>query len=161
MCPELSMLWFFSFHKTISCLHMDLECFKLALSAPWDRSLWTFEAFWLVQAISINMSNCSSTPQAGPSSWFCENVCCCWMVIIDSCKCSTTPWSKRLRYSFALSAISDVQALPPKHCLFSLNFKMKLYQLQRAFTGRISWANTLKIIHLTSNFKNLVSRYNQ
>ena len=47
------MLWYCSFHRTISCLHEDLECYKLALwhyGQLWDRRLWTFEAFWLVQA---------------------------------------------------------------------------------------------------------------
>ena len=46
--PELLMLLFFIFHRTISCLHVS----GLALwhyGKLWDRSLWTFEAFWLVR----------------------------------------------------------------------------------------------------------------
>ena len=66
--------------------------------------------------------------------------------------------SKRLRDGFALSAISNAtkwvkaQLLPSEPCLFSSNISLnsswiKLYQLQTASTGRISWAKTLKIIN--------------
>ena len=44
--------------RTISCLHVDFECFKLALWPTLRQKLWTFEAFWLVQA--INMMNRSA-----------------------------------------------------------------------------------------------------
>ena len=56
LCRELLMLiWFCTFHRTISCLHVDFECFKLA---PWptlNRIFWTFEAFLLVHAIMTKL----------------------------------------------------------------------------------------------------------
>ena len=74
LCPELLMLWFCSFHRTRSCLHVDFECYKLALWQTLRQS--KFMNFWSFLTRSGNkhdedIRNCSSTPQAGPSSQFC------------------------------------------------------------------------------------------
>ena len=71
---ELLMLWFCSFHRTRSCLHVDFECYKLALWQTLRQS--KFMNFWSFLTRSGNkhdedIRNCSSTPQAGPSSQFC------------------------------------------------------------------------------------------
>ena len=43
LCPELLLLWFCTFHGMISCLHVDFECFKLAL---WPTLRQKFMNFW-------------------------------------------------------------------------------------------------------------------
>ena len=43
MCLELSMLWFCSIHRTISCLHVDFECFKLPLLPTLRQNCERFE----------------------------------------------------------------------------------------------------------------------
>ena len=66
------MLWFCPFHGRISCLYEDFECFKLAL---WPTLRQKFMHFWSFltrpgDKHDEGISNCSSTPQAGLSSWF-------------------------------------------------------------------------------------------
>ena len=52
LCPELLMLWFCTFHRTISCLHVDFE-FKLALWPTLRQKFMNFSSFWHVQAINM------------------------------------------------------------------------------------------------------------
>ena len=47
--------WFCTFHRTISCLHVDFEGLKLALRSTFRQN----KSFWLVQA--INMTRRSAT----------------------------------------------------------------------------------------------------
>ena len=74
LCPELSMLWFCTFHRTISCLHVDFECYNLAL---WPTLRQTFMNFWRIltcpgEKHDEGISSCSLTPQAGTSSQLCR-----------------------------------------------------------------------------------------
>ena len=65
MCPELLMLWFCTFHRTISCLHVDFE-FKLALWPTLRQKFMKFSSFWLVQSINMTKRStiyCSSNPK--------------------------------------------------------------------------------------------------
>ena len=66
-------LWFCTFYRNTSCLHVDFKCFKLAL---WPTLRLTFMHFWSFLTRSGDkhdegISNCTLTPlQAGPSSRF-------------------------------------------------------------------------------------------
>ena len=187
-----SALWFCSFHRRISCLIVAFECFKLAL---WPTLRQKFMNFWKsftrpgdIIKYDEEISSCSSTPQACPSSRFCRDsrdflnfshgLTTRLLIsrffgkyhsemllflnknrnVILLMKMQYDAVSKRLRHGFALSAISNAtkwvkaQLLPSEPCLFSSNISLnsswiKLYQLQTASTGRISWAKTLKIIN--------------
>ena len=58
------MLWFCTFHRTISCPHVAFECFKLAL---WPTLRQKFMNFWNVLTLpgdnDEKISNCTSTPK--------------------------------------------------------------------------------------------------
>lgn len=42
LCPEHSMLWFCSFQRMISCLHVDFECLKISTMADPETEFHEF-----------------------------------------------------------------------------------------------------------------------
>ena len=68
------MLWFCTFHRTISCLHVDFECFKLAL---WPTLRQKFMNFWSFLTRPSDkhdekIRKLLFDPQAGPNPRFCR-----------------------------------------------------------------------------------------
>ena len=66
LCPELFML------LATSCLHVDFECFKLTLWPTLRQKVMNFWSFLTRPGDKHDkqISYCSVTPQAGPSSRF-------------------------------------------------------------------------------------------
>ena len=112
--------WFCTFRRTISCLHVDFEGFKLALCSTFRQN----EVFWLVQAINMTRRSAIALRLPNwskltvrfcldshdfltvlttrlPISWFLAkyikkgNVYCCWIVIdsphVNPGNCSVQP----------------------------------------------------------------------
>ena len=64
LCPELLMLWCCTFHRMISCLHVDFECFKLALWPTLRQKLMNFRSIFTRPGDNDEkISNCSLTPK--------------------------------------------------------------------------------------------------
>ena len=88
LCPELLVLWLILsvFQRTISCLHVDFECFKLALMTNFCNLRQAFMNFWSFltrpgDKHDEGISSCSWTPREShnfltflttrlPISWF-------------------------------------------------------------------------------------------
>ena len=102
------------FHRTISCLHVDFRCFKLALMANFRNLRQEFMNFWSFLTCpgdkhDKGISSCSWTPREShnfltflttrlPISWFLGNIILKWNV-------SSVGWIKTEMFTDAESQL--------------------------------------------------------